>query len=208
MADNEPPAALLTDSQRDLLRGESDLTARGERAARSRIRDRFRATFEDLRLLFGSGAPEQKVDIKKVLEDVDAGRVWPLPALLFMWAREHPMLIDAGDFEDAVSLVDTDISPETRTERITASFDSQVEAGVRAALELSDFDHVPEDVENELTVSLGKPIDEMTEAELANLPRRTLDLLFRKGDLDDAEYARVMRLKLDSEETSNGNDGI
>jgi len=51
--ETSPPAAVLTPSQREFLAGHSDLTDRGARAAKSRIRERVRVAFShDFRLLF------------------------------------------------------------------------------------------------------------------------------------------------------------
>jgi hypothetical protein len=203
MADDKP-ASILTDAQRDFFEsgGETDNAAH-DRALRSRIRGRLRAGLDDLRLLLNTEA-ERKSDepseVTKVLADVDAGRVWPLSALLFLWASEHPMFTDRDDLADTLSKPGETSSTHEQMDRITTSFDSQIESGVSAALEFGDHDHVPEDVTNELTVTLGEPVDEMTDEDLAELPRRTLDLLFRRGDLDNQEYARVMGVKLDRED--------
>jgi hypothetical protein len=67
---------------------------------------------------------------------------------------------------------------------------------VEAALEAVDIGHIPEEINNELTVSLSPPVADMTDADLAELPRGTLDSLFRDGDLDRDRYARVVELKL------------
>jgi hypothetical protein len=139
-------------------------------------------------------------DLGKVLADLDAGRVWPLPALLFMWSLEHPQLSGVDDMADVLTSGDESTTLEAQMDRFTDSFDTQVESGVRAVLEFSDFEQVPKEVSNELTVSLGGPVSDMTDDDLAQLPRRTLDSLFRRGDLDNSEYARVMQLKLKSEE--------
>jgi len=200
MGDDDTPASILTSRQREFLRGETDLGNRGKRAARARIRSRLRASFDDLRLLLSPDASQDEVDVAKVVADIDSGRAWPLAALLFKWSIEHPMFTDRDDLADTLSKPGETSSTHEQMDRITTSFDSQIESGVSAALEFGDLDHVPEDVTNELTVTLGEPVDEMTDEDLAELPRRTLDLLFRRGDLDNQEYARVMGVKLDRED--------
>ncbi|MFC7155170.1 hypothetical protein ACFQPA_06840 [Halomarina halobia] len=51
MADDDLTASLLTPSQREFLRGSSNLSDRGERAARSRIKRRLKAGMEDFTIL-------------------------------------------------------------------------------------------------------------------------------------------------------------
>ncbi|WP_251341970.1 hypothetical protein [Haloplanus halophilus] len=196
MSDSDRPTAILTDRQRTFLRGEGDLGERGERAARARIRDRLDAAFDDLRLILNTDVEAFEDDVEQVLTDIDAGRMWALPALLFLWAVEHPTFSDRDDMVGVLSSPGEDWPIEDRIEWITESFDSQVERGVTAALEDLEFDQVPEEVDNELTVGLGRSVSEMTPAELAELSRETIDFLFRRDDLDNELYAEVMALKL------------
>jgi len=202
MTGDDASASILTERQRDLLRGESDLSKRGERAARARIRERLQAAFEDLRLILNTDLDGCRGDVKQALAETDAVGMWPLPALLFLWAGEHPMFTDRDDLADTLSTPDETGSISAQMDRITTAFDSQIESGVSAALGLGEHNHVPEEVTNELTVTLGEPVADRTDKELADLPRRTLDLLFRRGDLDNQEYARVMGMKLDREDDS------
>lgn len=74
MSSNGRPSALLTPSQRDFLRGETGLSKRGERSARSRIRERLRAGFLDAPIIFRN-LPHK--DIKTALGVVDAHTVGP-----------------------------------------------------------------------------------------------------------------------------------
>jgi hypothetical protein len=201
MATDNTTAAVLTGRQREFLRGNADLGDRGKRAARARIRERLQAAFDDLRLILNSDVDGWQDDVEEVVADVDAGCVWPLPALLFLWTLEHPMFTDREDFAEIMSNPGATVSTSEHMERATTSFDSQVVTGVQAALEFSDLDRVPGDVDNELTVPLGPPVSEMTDEELAELPRSRLDFLFRRGDLGHERYAQVMEIKLDREDS-------
>ncbi|MBV0900180.1 hypothetical protein [Haloarcula salina] len=195
MADSDE-TGLLTQNQREFLRTtDPDMSDRGVRAAKSRIRKRIQVAFDDLRLLFGTEETEQKLDLDKVLGDIDPGRVWPLSAILFMWSVHHPTLLNRN-LDQGMSTPDKGLSTHEQVDRVTASFDSQVERGVRTALESVETDRIPEEVNNDLTISLGGSVADMSDEELAELSRRSLDLLFRRGDLDNAEYARIMKRKL------------
>jgi hypothetical protein len=192
---------ILTETQRDFLKGDGgDMTDRGERAAKTRIRERFRNSFDDLRLLFNHERRETAVGgigLRGVLNEVEGGRMWPLAALLFIWAREHPTLTDFDNAVDALSSPESGGSPSTQMDRTTASFNTQVESGVHAALELEDLERVPTEVHNDLTVSLSRSVSDMSDEELAALPHETAFLLFKQGALDNSEYARIVQLKGD-----------
>ena len=128
---------------------------------------------------------------------------WPLATLLFFWAIKNPQILDGDDLRDFLT---PEVEPSTQHEidRIAASFDRQVETGVRSAFERGDWDRVPEEVDNNLDISLGKPVSELSKEELASQPRRVLDLIFRRGDLDNQEYAEIMKLRLDEGEARAG----
>ena len=123
-------------------------------------------------------------------------RPWPFAALLFLWAKHNPTLVDAEDLTDVFLKLNTDVSPQTAMDRRTASFDRQVETGVRTAIELGDPGEAIARVENTLDVSVGKDVSELSTEELAELPRRDLDMLFQRGDLDNQQYATIMEQKL------------
>lgn len=197
---DDPPASVLTNAQREYLQGEKEYRPSVERDVRNRIRTRVRTAFDDLRLLLEAGAAEEDeppIDLSKVLADVRSGDVWPLPALLFMWATEHPMNLDT--VAEMLSGEDPGGSPQGEVDQITTTFDRRVEAGVTAAFEFGVIDSVPLDVENELRVDVGPPVADATEDELASLPRDTLDRLFRERDLDREEYVRAIEIKLGRE---------
>jgi hypothetical protein len=194
---------ILTETQRDFLKGNGgDMTDRGERAAKTRIRERFRNSFDDLRLLFNHERRETAVGdigLRGVLNDIEGGYMWPLAALLFIWAREHPTLPDLDDAVAALSSPEGGGSPSVQMDRTTTSFNTQVESGVHAALELEDLERVPTEVHNDLTVSLSSSVSDMSDEELAALPHETAFLLFKKGSLDNSEYARIVQLKADGD---------
>lgn len=52
MAEEKRDSALLTPSQREVLTGDADITSRGERSARTRIRKRIADGFLDFRIIF------------------------------------------------------------------------------------------------------------------------------------------------------------
>jgi len=72
MGDTDRTSSLLTKSQREFLRGESDLGDRGKRAAKTRIRNRFAAGLEDATLLVRYDEPD---DLVKSLDrdELEAG---------------------------------------------------------------------------------------------------------------------------------------
>lgn len=192
---------LLTQSQREFLQTDDpDMTERGKRAAKSRIRSRLRAAFDDLHLLLGDGEVKQQIDLEEVLADMHGKDVWPLATLLFLWSVEHPRITDRDDMTERLSSGGESTDLESQMDRITASFDHTMETGVRAAFEFGSLDHVPEEITNDLTVLLGEPVSERSDEELAQMSGRTIDMLFRRGDLDNSEYARIMDLKLKSDD--------
>jgi len=209
---SDRPASLLTNTQRDYLRGEEKENKSHERALRSRLRRRVRAGFQDLKLLLDAEAND-RIDLTELLADggrpdnigetqskddnADADTPpWILAALLFMWTEENPRYTDAQEFIDAVNQPDSTPSSQTMMDRRTASFDAQVEKGVRAALELSNSSQAVTNTENTLSVSVGPPVEEMTEEEIADLPRHEVDILFQRGDIGDQLYAQIMKEKL------------
>lgn len=70
MPDDGQQSALLTPSQRQVLIDESDITDRGKRAARSRIRQRVRAGILDFGLLGGYLTSD---DRDRIIEEIDYG---------------------------------------------------------------------------------------------------------------------------------------
>jgi len=149
---------LLTQDQREFLQNPNpEMTDRGIRAARERIRNRLQVAFDDLRLLLNPEKTEQEINLQKVLAGVDSERVWPLSALLFMWAIEHPTFLDWEDMTDVLGNPDKDVDLGVQMDRTAASFNGQAERGVRTALGFSDLHQVPEVVENDL-ISKSIPI--------------------------------------------------
>lgn len=199
VSDDQPDwdAALLTEAQREYLKGNKEYRPSVERDVRKRIRDRLRATLVvDLRLLLDGGVKDGRINHDQILSEIDLGQAWPLATLLFLWASYHPTFTDREDFEESLRDTETDPSPQIMTTRTAKSFDRAVESGVEVALEYDDTEYVPLEIENDLTVSLGESVSDMSEEEIADLPRRTVDRLFRDGDLDMEQYACVMERKL------------
>lgn len=89
MADDGLSSSLLTPSQRDFLRGSSDMTDRGERAARSRIRNRINAGMSDLGLLMRT---LDGSDLNKALEETNR-----TDALAFHFRRDVQPLFPEPD---------------------------------------------------------------------------------------------------------------
>jgi hypothetical protein len=130
-------------------------------------------------------------------DDADANTPpWILAALLFMWTDGKPMYTDADDLYEAISNPNATDSSQTIMNRRTTSFNTQVERGVRAVLELSDSSLAISNTENTLTVSVGPPVKEMSDEEIADLPRQEVDILFKRGDIDDQLYTQIMKEKL------------
>lgn len=203
MADDNLPGALLTPSQREYLRGGEPLNDAAERMAKGRIRDRLQITFDDLRLLLEAAEEGETVDtddLDSVLADVPLEGVWPLSALLFLWARQHPTSLDSlGNFLTTGRMGGT---LQAELDLVADSFNSRAEEGVRRALEICGSDHVQRGLRNELTVIREEGAAEMTDEELASLPRRTIDGLFERGDINSDRYARVMGLRFGRDDLS------
>lgn len=209
------PPSLLTDAQREFLQTEvpeSDY----ERSQRSKIQRRVQAGLNDLKLVI-EAVGEGRLDVSDIMED---GRfnarslrqktdrevsgeypppAWPLAALLFAWSVDNPMFLDGEDMEGFLSNPDPNPSPQIQMDRIAKSLSHQVEKGVIAALETYESDLVVERVENELTIDLGESVESMDEEEIANLPRESIDILFKKGEIGDNEYANIMRRRFEPE---------
>ncbi|QLG49109.2 hypothetical protein [Natrinema halophilum] len=169
---------------------------------RNAIRERARNGLLDLKVLVEYLDENELEEIFKRDEDSDgeeAPPAWPLAAMLYLWAQKRPMFTNETDVREFLSSPDKEYSSEEHLARVTKSFNNQVEKGVSTAIEFRGDDRVPEEVTNELVVSLGDSTGDMTDEELATLPRRMLDLLFRRGDLNNEEYAKIMQLKLESE---------
>ena len=175
----ERPSALLTDRQRKVLLGESDLGDRGERAARTRIRKRLRASIFDLHIIV-SALPLDDLD-RALSEPEDyefelgtqpplINNIEALPALLYLYHRED------------------EIASPNQTDGWRTALD--VEEGIKTALTRMDITYNSIDVQIE--VDRGPDLAEQSEGDLADLSRGQLGQLHRAGYIDDDEFANAV----------------
>lgn len=105
---DDRPAALLTQAQREYLRGEKDYRPAAERGVRSRIRERARGALFDLQLLFESLDEE---DLRKVFQPPEGGDSGDVATaientlgLLYLGSLELEGAPFAADFEQMLEI--------------------------------------------------------------------------------------------------------
>jgi hypothetical protein len=201
MSGDQETGSILTPTQRDYLRGEKDdeFSDAQDRMTRGRIRDRLRLAFDDLCLVLNRGVDKNYLDVNSVLSEINDEDVWPLAAMLFIWANQNPADVNGSDIGETM-LHPAGEGPLPPTVYQTQnSFNYQVREGVAAAFEVVRDDQPGIKVTNELSVSVGKSVSDMGADEIAEYPRRMIDHLFRSGTLSRDEYAYVMDKKLGEE---------
>lgn len=179
---SDRPSALLTPRQREILRGDENITDRAHRSARARIRERLQASIFDLRLLVSSFPLK---DLDKALAEPDDYELKPgtsppventmhvLPALLYLYHRERE--------------VDVENQPDGwRTS-------SDVERGIKKALTRMGVGY--EDINVEIHVERADELESLAEQELESHSRDQLLQLYQAGmiDFDDVVEAETAK---------------
>lgn len=181
MDSDELPSSLLTPRQREILKGDTDITARAQRGARARIRDRLHASIFDLHLI-ASTLP--LADIDKALAEPDqyeaeAGTTPPLmnhlealPALLYLHHREHET--EAPSREDGWR---------------TAIF---VESGIEMALTRMGIGF--ESINVDIQVKRAEELDSLMGEEVKDLSQEQLSQLHRARIIDADTFGKALML--------------
>jgi len=187
---------MLTQAQREYLRGEKEYKQSVEAEVQRRIRNRVRASVADLNELVEAGAAGD-IDLAEALEVGDQRPpMWALPALLFLWTENNKIasrqLFSAGD------------SPsEDDIERRTGKFDMEVCRGIEAVFDFAPPEGVVYGVENELTIDIGPPPEEIPQDDIAALPQSVLSALLRRGQLSEQEYGEIMKERFERVESGD-----
>lgn len=181
MQEEERPSSLMTDRQRKFLRGESELSQSGDRAARRRIRERLQAALFDVSLIH-SRLPLD--DIDKAFEEPDdpeLGSSLPLTntipdliALLYI-AFRNSETSDSDSTHDGWFM------------------EHNVETGIEHALNRLGVSWEVIDVD--ITIERGEPLDELADQELSSLSRDELKQLLIAGEIDSDEFAEAITEK-------------
>lgn len=185
---DDTTAAILTGEQRNFVTGDrDDLSDAAARAYRSRIRRRIAAAVEDMKILV-ENSDEGRIDLTQPLDEDSP--MWALPALLFLWADDNkvPTVLDTRPEEE---------TPQEKMDRRTQRFGLEAERGVEAALEFDSPGRLINGVESETSVDVGPELDAAEDRDIAALPRRYIDQLFRAGELDKERYAEVIEERFD-----------
>lgn len=181
----DPPASVLTPSQRDYLAGERDPAPAAERAIRSRIRNRLRASVFDYSNIFHNLSFE---DIDAAFTEPDelqpsvklhhASAIGDIVALLFLVERE-------SEFSESAPY------PGWRMEDL-------VEGGVSRALNRLGESY--ESVDVSVTIERGEPLEELAEQELTELSHDQLRQLLFSGEITNDEFAQATMKMRDENE--------
>jgi len=184
---DDRPSALLTPRQRDALRGESDLSERGERAARARIRKRLHASIFDLQLIT-STLPLK--DLDKALSEPEEyeskpgsspplkNALFTLPALMYLSNRHSEPTANG--------------QPDGWQTALT------VEHGIELALTRMGVGYDSIDVE--IQVERAESLEELAEGDLASYSPDRLTQLHRAGVIDSDQFAQAWGAKDNDEE--------
>lgn len=185
MSSEDRSAALLTERQRQFLQGETDLSGRGERAARTRIRKRLSACLRDISLLLYS----EKFDI----EDIQRAVPDDSPSVDDIEELTAPNLGGYADDLVALAVIVEEFSPDQQSSfRDDAGPENEpaatIDMGLRKAarklgrtLERCD-----------ITVEWGGPLDDLAEQDLEELTDDELLQLLMAGRIGQKEYLMVV----------------
>lgn len=184
MANDDPPAAVLTPTQREYLRGERSPDEASERAMQSRIRKRIRAGLSDFSLLVRTYPDEE---LRKIYSD-DENRVEPLEWLVgfLYFAQPESGMIAEDVFEDRDA---------TTRDRRAAWLESTVKRGVKKAIEHREG--IEADVDVSITVDRGEDLESLAEGDLSQLSRDQLDTLLQTRAISGEEYAEANKKRLE-----------
>lgn len=172
------PSALLTPNQRRMLRGEADLTKRGERSARSRIRERLRASIFDMQLIVSA------LDI----DDIDDALTEPdeyEPEL----GSSPPLLGALPPLATIVYLASTRDGDEENIPPFLHHVGEGMKIGVNRR------GKTVEDCEIEGELQVGEPLDERARGDLSELPEHVLKQLLMADEITSDEYSEAWKAK-------------
>jgi hypothetical protein len=179
MVEKDRSNSVLTDSQREYLRGDRSLSDSAERMARKRIRERLQAAIFDVGLIVSESPVE---DIDDALSMSDAAEtpllesaIQSLLVLLYLYHREQ---------EDRT---------ETKHDGWLTARD--VESGIKMALTKAGAGY--EDVSVEIEVERTRPVEELADGDLSDLSRDQLTEFLRAGVIDGDEFAEAWDAKDD-----------
>lgn len=172
------PSALLTPNQRRMLRGEADLTKRGERSARSRIRERLRASIFDMQLIV-SALDIDDIDDALTEPDEYEAELGTVPPLL----NSLPALATILYLATTTEGEEEDLSV----------FVTHAARGVETAVNLRE--KTVEDHDIEWRLKVGAPLEEQAQDDLSELPEHVLKQLLMAEKITSDEYTDAWAAK-------------
>jgi hypothetical protein len=177
---DDRPSALLTPRQRDALRGESDLSARGERAARARIRDRLQASIFDLQLI-ASTLPLE--DLDTALSEPDQYESNP--------DTQPPLTNALPTLPEIVYLRYRDTAHAAEGQHDGWQTAVAVERGIESALTRMGIGYDSIDVD--IHVERAENLEELADGDLASYSPDRLTQLHRAGLIDGDQFSQAWR---------------
>ena len=178
------PGAVLTPSQREYLRGESDIESQTdrERMTRARIRERIRAAIADFSLLLEATDPDELHQALDLIEQKEA----------------HLEEGVAGGLIDGVAFMFAANAAAYRGNEITDSdmYGPLIAEGIRRACRHADIavDRVGVDIEIEGVA----PLEEFDIADLADMPLSALRQRYLAGLISEEQFDRALDAKVDA----------
>lgn len=173
----QQPAAVLTQAQREYLRGK-DISEDAARAYRGRIRERLQASIFDYSLIMRElslddldEAFTEPVELEPGVAPPIANALPDIIALLYLVNRERET-VDNENTHDGWVMED------------------KVETGIKNALVRLGVSY--ESVNADITVERGDSLETLAEGELASLPREKLLPLLMAGEIDSDEFAQAI----------------
>lgn len=187
MSEKERPAALLTEAQRDYLRGEKDYAPSAERDIRSRIRERVQASMFDLALV-ANNLPLD--DLDKALSEPD----WfePEPGSMLPLGSCMPRLATL------LYLYNRDRETQAEGQPDGWATANAVKGGIEAALTRMSVSY--ESVDVSIEVDRGDDLETLADRDdLSTLSRDQLTQLLRAGLITGDEHAEAWVKKTEQE---------
>jgi hypothetical protein len=196
-------SSLLAESHREFLQtpGASN-DVEYTRQRRAEIRKRVREGIRDMEILVEAAAQDRidlstvmspkldKTEAQKSESDVEAPSAWPLVALLFAWTEGHKATpVKLFSHEEPRG-------PKSEIEQRIEMFDKVVKTGVRRSLKL-ESDSIVNEVNNELTISLGANLPEKEDVDLALIPPEITEQMFYTGKITREEYRKISNRRWD-----------
>jgi hypothetical protein len=188
---DDPPASILTTSQREFLFGERELEGAQARAMERRIRERIRVGFWDL-LYLARYYPLGEIEKTRP----DSGETVPpfhaLAGFLYYLQPEDGLV---GEDMERIEGEETEPLDSVERDRRASWAESDVERGIRTAIRQREG--VTADVDVSITVERDESLEELAEQDLTDLSRETLDDLLIGGAISKEEYGQAVSEKLE-----------